>query len=120
MLYLTNPDFAVVEIPYDAKLPDILWDFRLLCGPDTHIRNPHFYSETAFKQHEIREVLPLGNRNAKGNGKWTERVFVYGDSKEDLVRLTSQDETIKKIFGAVTRCLAYRRPLTVFKGLLAS
>ena len=120
MPYPTNPNFAVVEIPYDAKLPDILWKFHRLCGKDTHIKNPHFYSDTAFKQEGIRDIRPLGDRNAEGDGRWTERIFVIGGSKEGLIKLTSQDGTIERLFGVVTQYLTRPVPLTVFKGLWAS
>ena len=110
----------VVDIPYDAKLPHILWKFHRRCGKDTPIANPHFYSDTAFKEEVVREVLPLRDRGEKEDGRWTERVYVYGDSREGRIRLTSQDGTIAKLFGVVAQALARRLPLTIFKGLLAS
>ena len=113
-----NADVAVVEIPSDAKLPAILWKFHRRCK-DILIRNPHFYPETPFKEEIITEIPPLRHRD---EGKWTERVFVYGDSKEGRLKLISQDETIERLFGVVAQCLA--RPvalqLTIFKGLFPS
>ena len=83
------------------------------------VSNPHFYPDTAFEEEFITQILPLGGRNMnKNGGRWTERTFVYGDNTEGRIRLTSGDETITRIFGAVTQCLV--RPLTLFKGLLAS
>ena len=84
-----NPDFAAVEIPYEAKLPDILWKFHRTLGDDAHILNPHFYSYALFTQAVIREVLPLGDRNGRGDEKWPEIVSVYGDSKNGPIKLTS-------------------------------
>jgi hypothetical protein len=106
-----------VEIPYDAKLADILWKFHRVCGQGTP-SNPHFYPDTAFDEEEITQITPLRDRNAnKKDGKWTERIYVYGDNKDGHIRLTSEDdETITRLFGAVTQCLV--RPLTLFKGLL--
>ena len=86
-----NPDFTAVEIPSEAKLPDIIWKFHRRCGKDILIRNPHFYPETPFKEEVITKIPPLRHRD---EGKWTERIYVYGDSKEGRIRLTSQDETI--------------------------
>jgi len=110
-----------VEIPHNAKLPDILWKLRRVCRNGTP-SNPHFYPDTAFGE-VITEILPLRDRNVnKHDEKWTERIFVYGDNTEGRIRLTSQDETIVRLFGAVERCLVRppERPLTLFKGLVAS
>ena len=116
-----NPEFSIVEIPDDAKLPDILWKFhRSYSKKRTPIRNPHFYPRTAIEAEEIKEVFPLRDRNAKGDGKWTDRIYVYGDIEGGRIRLTSQDETTARLFGAVTPCLSRRVPLTLFKGLLVS
>ena len=108
-----------MEIHSDAKLPAILWKFHRRCGKDILIRNPHFYPDTPFKEKVITEIPPLRHRD---EGEWTERIFVYGDSKEGPLRLTSQDETIERLFGVVAPCLA--RPvalqLTIFKGLFPS
>ena len=108
-----------MEIPSDATLPAILWKFHRRCGKDILVRNPHFYPDTAFKEEVITKIPPLRHRD---KGKWTERVFVYGDSKEGRIKLTSQDGSIVRLFGAVAQCL--RRPvalsLTVFKGLFPS
>ena len=112
-----NPDFAAVEIPSDAQLPEIIWKFHRRCGEDIHIRNPHFYPVTSFREEVITEISPLRHR---GEGKWTEHVLVFGDSKEGRFKLTSQDETIERLFGAVIDCPWRPWPLTVFKGLLAS
>ena len=115
-----KPDSTVVEIPYGAKLPDILWKFHRRCGKHILIANPHFYPDTPFKEEVVREVLPLRGRDEKEAGRWTQRVYVYGDSREGRIRLTSQDGTIAKLFGVVTQCLGRPLPLTIFKGLLAS
>ena len=115
-----NSDFAVVEIPYDAKLPDILWKFHCICGNDLHIMNPHFYPSTLFEEEVFREVLPLGDRNGRSDEKWTEIVSVYGDSKDGPIKLTSKDGTVQRVFAAVTQCLGRVTPLSVFKGLTAS
>ena len=108
-----------MEIPSDARLPDIIWKFHRRCGKDSLIRNPHFYPETPFKEEVITVIPPLRHRD---EGKWTERVFVYGDSDEGRIKLTSQDGSIVRLFGAVINC-PMRLPglrVTVFKGLLAS
>ena len=106
-----------MDIPFDAKLPDILWKFYRACGEDTPM-NPHFYSQTAFEEEEvITPILPLRDWDANKSGKWTNRIFVYGDNREGRIKLTSGDGTITRLFGAVTECLV--RPLTLFKGLLA-
>ena len=85
-------------------------------------RHPYqssFLPRNRKEEEAITPILPLGDRNAnKNGGKWTERIFVYGDNTKGRIRLTSGDETITRIFGAVTECLV--RPLTLFKGLLGS
>ena len=116
-----NPDFAVVEIPYDAELPDILWKFHRICGDDSHIMNPHFYSYALFTAQKVpRVTLPLGDRNGMSDAKWTEIVSVYGDSKDGPIKLSSRDGTVQRVFTAVTQCLGQLTPFAVFKGLLAS
>ena len=115
-----NPDFTAVEIPYDATLPDILWKFHRICGNDSHIINPHFYSYALFTQEVPREVLPLGDRNGMADEKWPGIVSVYGDSRDGPIKLTSRDETVQRVFTAVTQCWAPGTQMTVFKGLLAS
>jgi len=107
-----------VEIAHDAKLPDILWKFHRTCDKDTVI-NPHFYPFPAFLEEIITQIPPLRDRNAnKNSGKWTERIVVHGDDKEGRIRLTSEDGTIARLFGAVVRCPV--SSLTLFKGLFAS
>jgi hypothetical protein len=62
--------------------PTFYGSFIALCGNDTP-RNPHFYPYTAFEEEMITQILPLRDRNAnKDGGKWTERIFVYGDDRE--------------------------------------
>ena len=119
-----NPDFAAVEIPYEiasaTRLPDFLWVFHRICGNDSHIINPHFYSYALFTQKAPREVLPLGNWNGRGDEEWTEIISVYGDSKEGPIKIISQDGTVQRVFTAVTQCLGPVTPMIVFKGLLTS
>lgn len=108
-----------MEIPHDAELPDILWEFHRTLHTlrkDTHIINPHFYSRVLFGQGVIKEILPLVDLKGKGDEEWTTVVRVYGDSKDGPIKLTSQDETIQRVFGAVTEHL---KLFTLFKGRLA-
>ena len=103
-----------MEIPYGAELPAILWKFHRVCGEGAP-KNPHFYPSTPFDEEIINRILPLRDRNAnKHDGKWTERIFVYGDNRDGRIKLTSEDERITRLFGAVTQCLV--QPLTLFKG----
>jgi len=113
-----HPDFAAVEIAYNAKLPDILWKFYRTCDKDTVI-NPHFYPLAAFQGRIITPIPPLRDRDTnKNSGEWTEHIVVHGDDTEGRIRLTSEDGTIARLFGAVVRCVV--GPLTLFKGLFAS
>ena len=79
--------------------------------------NPHFYPKTAFDEPVITSILPLGDPNPNVySGRWTGRIYVYGDNPEGRFKLISEDGAIVGLYGDVTECLV--RPLTLFKGLL--
>ncbi len=64
-----------------------------------------------------KPIQPLGNRDACGEGqRWTENIFVYGDDVTGQIKLTSEDGTTSRVYGAVTQDLATKHELTIFKG----
>ena len=110
-----------MEIPYGSTLAEIVWKFYRIClaaGVGTP-RNSHFYSWTAFDEEVITRVPPLGDWNAKEDSRrLPERVFVHVDDENGRIRLSSEDETITRLYAAVFRWLV--QPITLFKGLLVS
>lgn len=107
-----------MDISNDAKLPDILWKFHRTCGEGTP-SNPHFYPKTLYEMEVIKCILPLGDRKANSADKeWTDRIYVHGDNKDGRFKLTSENQAITKLYGAVTEHLAPpEQPLILFKGL---
>lgn len=114
-----------MEISHDAKLAEIVWKFRRICGqlssirecPDHLTMNPHFYPSGHQRGTCIQ---PLGDRDAREEGRrWTEEILVYGDDATGCIKVTSaEDELTSRIYGAVTHDLStnLESGLTIFKG----